>query len=211
MSSSIAVGGTSPEEGTEPPGLSSLAPGVVAVLVMLAAMWALEVIDLLPGVSLDRWGIRPRELWGLTGIATAPFLHLGFGHLIANTLPFIVLGGVIALSGLRQFVETTIIIAVVSGLGVWLLGGSNSVHLGASGLIFGYITYLVSRGVFARRVLWIAGGLIVAAFYGGSLVWGVLPNGRMSWQGHLFGAIGGLVAAWVLHGDHDIDEDPVAA
>jgi membrane associated rhomboid family serine protease len=211
MSSSIAVGGTSPEKGTEPPGLSSMAPGVVVLLVMLAVMWVLEVIDLLPGVSLDRWGIRPRELGGLTGIATAPFLHIGFGHLIANTLPFLVLGGVIALSGLRQFVETTIIIAVVGGLGVWLFGGGNSVHLGASGLIFGYITYLISRGAFARRVTWIVGGVIVAVFYGGSLVWGVFPNGRMSWQGHLFGAIGGVVAAWVLHGDHDLDEDPAPA
>jgi membrane associated rhomboid family serine protease len=211
MSGSVTVGGTSPEEGTDRPRLSSLAPGLVAVGVMLAIMWALEVIDLLPGVSLDRWGIRPRELGGLTGVATAPFLHLGFGHLIANTIPFLVLGGVIALSGLRQFVEVTVIVAVVGGLGVWLVGAGNSVHVGASALVFGYITYLITRGAFARRITWIAGGLIVAAVYGGSLLWGLLPNGRMSWQGHLFGAVGGVVAAWVLHGDHELDEQEAAS
>lgn len=207
MSSSIAVGGDSPEEGTDRR-LSALAPGLVAVAVMLAVMWAQEAIDLLPGVDLDRWGVRPRQLGGLTGIATAPFLHVGFGHLVANTIPFVVLGAVIALSGLRGFVEVTVIVAVVSGLGVWLFGAAGSVHLGASGLIFGYITYLISRGAFAKRVSWIIGGIVVAAFYGGSLLWGLLPNGRMSWQGHLFGAIGGVIAAWMLHGDHDLDDEP---
>ena len=127
---------------------------------------------------------------------------MSFAHLIANTIPFAVLGAGIALGGVRQIVEVTIIVAVVSGLGIWLLGAGNSVHLGASGLVFGYLTYLVTRGVIAHNVWWVVGGLIVLAFYGG-LFWGLLPTPRVSWLGHVFGAIGGILAAWMLHGDHD--------
>jgi len=196
---------------TEPPTLFDTAPGLTVVAMMLAVMWGAELVDLLPGVSLDRWGIRPRSARGLAGIVFAPFLHTGFAHLIANSIPFALLGGVVALGGVQRFAEATLAIGVVSGLGVWLFGASDTVHLGASGLVFGYITYLVSRGVFAARFWWIVGGLIVAVAYGGTVVWGVLPSGRMSWQGHLFGAIGGVVAAWLLHADHGDDEDHTAS
>ena len=101
------------------------------------------------------------------------------------------------------------IVTIVSGLGVWLFGAANTVHLGASGLVFGYLTYLVARGLIAKNVWWILGGLIVLALYGG-LLWGLLPTPRVSWLGHLFGAIGGVLAAWVLHGNHDIDEADAA-
>ena len=179
------------------PSLTDVAPGLVAVAVMLAIMWGEEIIDLLPGVSLDGWGIRPRRARGLLGIVFAPFLHTGFAHLVSNTIPFALLGGVIALSGTRPFIEITVAVGVISGLGVWIFGASNSVHLGASGLVFGYITYLVSRGVFAKRLLWILGGLVVAVVYGGSLVWGLLPNERMSC----------VAAAWLLHANHDLDDE----
>ncbi len=198
---------TAAGETPERPRLVEFAPGIVAVGVMLAVMWGTELIDLLPGTSFNRWGIRPRSVRGLFGIVFAPFLHVDFRHLIGNTIPFGILGAAIALGGTRQFVEVTIAVGVVSGLGVWLFGASNSIHLGASGLVFGYITYLVSRGVFARKVMWIGGGIIVLMFYGGSLLWGLVPTSRMSWQGHLFGAVGGVVAAWMLHGDHDFDDE----
>ena len=113
---------------------------------MLGAMWAVEIVDLVPGTSFDRWGVRPRSVRGLFGIAFAPFLHVSFGHLIANTIPFVVLGVAIALGGVRQILEVTVIVAVVSGLGIWLFGGAATVHLGASGLVFGYLTYLVGAG-----------------------------------------------------------------
>ena len=189
----------------ERPRLGELTPGLIVIAVMLGAMWALEIVDLAPSTPFDRWGVRPRTLRGLFGIAFAPFLHVSFGHLIANTIPFVVLGAAIALGGIRQIVEVTVIVAVVSGLGVWLFGSANTVHLGASGLVFGYLTYLVTRGLIARNVWWILGGLVVLAFYGG-LLWGLLPTPRVSWLGHLFGAIGGVLAAWVLHGDHDAPE-----
>lgn len=200
-----AITASTGDDGTKP-SLTDVAPGLVAVGVMLAIMWGQEIIDALPGVSLDGWGIRPRQARGLLGIVFAPFLHTGFAHLVSNTIPFALLGGVIALRGTQHFLEVTLAVGVISGLGVWVFGAGNSLHLGASGLVFGYITYLVSRGLFAKRVLWIAGGVVVAMFYGGSLLWGLLPNGRMSWQGHLFGAIGGVIAAWMIHGDHESDE-----
>jgi membrane associated rhomboid family serine protease len=201
----------SPASGAEVerPRIADLAPGLVVIVVMVAAMWALEIVDLVPGTPLDRWGVRPRSVRGLFGIAFAPFLHVSFGHLIANTIPFVVLGAAIALGGIRQILEVTVIVLVVSGLGIWLFGSANTVHLGASGLVFGYLTYLVTRGVIARNLWWILGGLVVLAFYGG-LLWGLVPTPRVSWLGHVFGAIGGIVAAWVLHGEHDSEPGPAA-
>lgn len=188
----------------ERPRLGELAPGLVAVAVMLAIMWGEEIIDLIPGTPFDRWGVRPRSVRGLFGVVAAPFLHTGFPHLIANTVPFAILGGAIALGGSKPFAEVTVLVAVVSGFGIWVFGASYSVHIGASGLVFGYLTYLVSRGVVAKNIWWIFGGLIVLAFYGG-LYWGLLPTPRVSWLGHVFGAVGGVLAAWMIHGDHDAD------
>lgn len=189
--------------------LRAVAPGVALVAVLLAVMWAEELVDLLPGVHLNRIGIRPRTWRGLLGIVVAPFLHVDLRHLIANTIPFAVLGAVIAWGGRQRFVEVTLATGVVSGLGVWLLGRSGTVHLGASGLVFGYVAYLIARGLFARKATWILGGLVVAVMYSG-LIWGLFPTSRVSWLGHLFGAVGGVLAAWLLHGRHDLDRDDPA-
>ncbi|HEU4839828.1 MAG TPA: rhomboid family intramembrane serine protease, partial [Ilumatobacteraceae bacterium] len=178
------------------------ADAFVPMVVMIAVMWAVEVVDVPLDGRLDRFGIRPRQLDGLDGVVLAPFLHLGWAHLIANTVPFVVMGGVICLSGAKRFVQVTVIVGLVSGLGVWLTGAADSLVIGASGLVFGYLTYLVARGVFARNLLYLAVGAAVLAVYGG-VIWGVLPRPGISWQGHLFGAIGGVVAAAVLHGTAD--------
>ena len=173
-------------------------PGIAAVGVLLAVQWLSEIVDFFMDHRLDRFGVRPHQLAGLRGIAFAPFLHAGFGHLIGNTVPFAVLGVLIALGGLRQFLAVTVIVGFISGLGMWLFGSSNEVHIGASGVVFGYLGYLLVRGVFARNVRQILLGVVVAAVYGG-LLWGVLPtDSGVSWEGHLFGAIGGVVAAKLL-------------
>lgn len=171
----------------------------LVVVAMVAAMWLLELIDLIPGIDLDRWGIRPRTVSGLVGIPLAPFLHAGLGHLIANTIAFLVLGFLIAASGTQRIIQVTVIVTIVAGLGVWLTGGAGSVHLGASGVVFGYLTYLVTRGFFQRHAGLIVMGILVFLVYGG-ILWGLLPRPGISWQGHLFGAIGGIVAAWLIHG-----------
>jgi len=171
----------------------------LAVALTLAVMWILEIIDVPLDGELDGYGIRPRQVGGLDGVVFAPFLHAGFGHLIANTVPFAVLGGVIALGSSKHFAQVTIITGLIAGLGTWLTGQSNSIHLGASGLVFGYLLYLMTRGIFARNIAFLLGGVIAAVVYGG-ILWGVLPTNRgVSWQGHLFGAIGGIFAASSIH------------
>ena len=170
-------------------------------------MWAVEIIDLLPGVDLDSLGHPPAHgCAGSIGIPLAPFLHSGLSHLIANTIPFAVLGAVVALSGVTRFVEVTVTIVLVSGLGTWLFGTGGTIHLGASGLVFGYLTYLIARGFFAAKPLWILGGIVIGLLYGG-LLWGLLPRPGISFTGHLFGAVGGVLAAFVLHGKHTREEE----
>ncbi len=174
----------------------------VVVLVMVALMWVVEIVDLLPRTNPDRWGVRPRELGGLTGVVTMPFLHNGFGHLISNTIPLLIMGWVIAIGGVGRFVRVTVLIVVFTGLGTWLIGPSSSLHIGASGLVFGYLTYLLARAVFERKLAYLAGGAIILFLYGGVL-WGLVPRPGISWQAHLTGAVAGVIAAQVLHGRRD--------
>lgn len=166
---------------------------------MLAIMWVLEICDsVLPGLELDALGIRPRTLWGLAGIPLAPFLHVGFAHLAANSLPFLVLGWLVMLRSLREFWLVTGVVTLVSGLAVWLVAGSGTVHVGASGLIFGYLGYLLFRGIFERSFSTILVALLVGVLYGGAL-WGVIPlEEGVSWQGHLFGFLAGILSARLL-------------
>ncbi|HEX2125247.1 MAG TPA: rhomboid family intramembrane serine protease [Thermoleophilaceae bacterium] len=168
------------------------------VIALVAVMWVLEVVDVALDHRLDRYGIEPRDPDGLDGVLTAPFLHVGFAHLIGNTIPFVVMGVVIAFEGPLRLLGVTAIAALASGLGTWVVAPENSIHLGASGVVFGYATYLIARGWFNRRGGEIAIGVAVAVLWGGTLLAGLEPQRGISWQGHLFGAIGGLVAAWVL-------------
>lgn len=164
---------------------------------MAALMWVLEIVDVASG-DLDRFGIQPREVGSLPEIVSAPFLHAGFGHLIGNTLPFLTMGAAIALAGLARLLAVTAIVGLVSGLGVWLLGGDNTIHLGASGLVFGYAAYLISRGFFSRRITELAIGAVVVLVWGLTLLIGLVPQPSVSWQAHVFGAVGGLLAARML-------------
>lgn len=162
-------------------------------------IWLLELIDLtILGGSLDGLGIRPRTLSGLKGIVFMPFLHGSLAHVLANTIPFIVLGWLIMTRSMATFFKVTIIVMLVSGLGVWLFGGANSIHVGASGLIFGYFGYLLLRAYFERSAGSIAVAILVLLLYGGFLC-GVVPlQAGISWQAHLFGFIGGVLAAYAL-------------
>jgi len=183
--------------------------GLIFVAAMAGLMWVSEIIDSISGVDLDQYGIEPRDVDGLVGIATAPFLHLGFGHLVGNTVPFLLLGGAIALSGLARVLTATLIIAVVGGLGTWLVAPSNTEHIGASGIVFGYAAYLIARGLYSRSLVHLGVGVIVIGVYGSTLLFGVVPEDGVSWQGHLFGAVGGVVAARLL--DRRADRAPAHA
>ena len=179
-------------------GRSSRYDGFIVVFALVLIMWVSEAVDAVAGHRLDGYGIEPRDPDGLSGIIAAPFLHGGFGHLISNSVPFLAMGFVIAFKGAVRVAAVTTIVALVSGLGTWLVAPSNTVHIGASGLVFGYATYLLSRGFFDRDVLGLAIGLVVGLVWGTALLGGLLPEEGISWQGHLFGAIGGVVAARVL-------------
>ncbi len=172
--------------------------GFVVIAAMVAIMWLVEIVDSIDSHRLDGWGIRPHHTDRLVGIATAPFLHVSFSHLISNTVPFLALGFTIAFAGAARVLAVTAIVMFVGGLGTWLIAPSNSIHIGASGVVFGYASYLLSRGLFNRSPAELAIGALVAAIWGTALLSGLAPQDGISWQGHLFGAVGGIAAAGAL-------------
>lgn len=165
----------------------------------VAVFWIIEIVNqVLFGDRLDQFGIIPRNILGLRGIFLAPFLHANFPHLIANTVPFIVLAWFVMLQDTMDFFIVTLITTIIGGAGVWLIAPSNSITIGASILIFGYLGFLLFRGYFQKNSPSIMLSVIVFFLYGG-LIWGVLPSEpHVSWQGHLFGFIGGIVAAKII-------------
>lgn len=168
-----------------------------AVLALVGVVWVVSVVDIVLGGALNRFGIVPRDLSALPGIAFAPFLHTGFAHLASNTVPLLVLGAMVALRGVAAFWWCTTLVAVGGGLGVWLLA-RPAVHVGASGVVFGYLGFLLSAAWFERKAGSIAIALVVMFLYSGVL-WGVLPgDARMSWEGHLFGLLAGVLAGWII-------------
>jgi membrane associated rhomboid family serine protease len=155
-------------------------------------------VDAVTAGDLDRYGIEPRSEDGLVGIAVAPLLHSGWTHLEANSVPLLVLGLIVAVVSTARFFGVIAWTWVVSGLGVWLVAPSNSVTVGASGLVFGLLAYLLVVGFLERRAIGILVSVGVFLLYGGVLL-GVLPGQPgVSWQGHLFGAVGGVLAAYHL-------------
>ncbi|TQJ05713.1 rhomboid family protein [Amycolatopsis cihanbeyliensis] len=173
------------------------AAAIVAVA-FAALLYLVELADVIIPAELDHGGIVARTLSGLDGIVWAPLLHAGWGHLLSNTVPVLVFGFLAMASGFAQWAMVTATIWIVGGLGVWLLGPSDAFTVGASGLAFGWLAFLLVRGIFNRS----AGQLIVAAvllLLWGGMLWGLLPgNPGISWQGHLFGALAGVLAAWLV-------------
>lgn len=166
----------------------------IVIAAFVAVLWVIEIVNA-SGADLTDDGIRPRQLSGLWGVLWAPLLHASFTHLESNTISLLVLGFLVLLGGLARFGAVTATVWLVSGIGVWLLGGTNTVVVGASGLAFGWLAYIIVRGVFTRSLVQIALGLVILVVYGG-LLWGVLPGASgVSWQAHLFGAVGGILAA----------------
>ncbi len=164
------------------------------LLLALVAIWAIEVID---SVALDDWaqrhGIRPREVEGLGGILWAPFLHSDFGHAASNSVPLLALGGLVAARGRRYWGRVTVVVILIGGVLTWALAGSGN-HIGASGVVFGYLGALLGAAVFERRPRAMAPALVVLGFYSGLLV-GLVPQDAISWEGHLFGMVAGIAAS----------------
>jgi membrane associated rhomboid family serine protease len=161
-------------------------------------MWLIEVFNAIDSNHLDNDGIIPRNLDRVWGILTSPFIHASFQHLIDNTIPFLFMGVIIALSGAVRLLKVTLIVIVVGGVGTWLIGPSHSSTIGASGIVFGYASYLLVRGIFDRSALELVTGAVVAVVWGGALLSSLVPHYGISWQAHACGALGGVVAAYFL-------------
>ena len=190
----------------QPKKRSPMLVGGATIISFVALLYIVEAFDQLNGHRFDDNGIRPLETDGLWGILFAPLLHANWAHLAANTGPALVLGFLVTLAGLSRFLWATAIVWIVGGLGTWLIGNMGSPcgetdHIGASGLIFGWLAFLLVFGFFTRSGWQIVIGLVVLVVYGGVL-WGAVPVlgrcGGVSWQGHLCGAIAGVIAAYLL-------------
>ncbi len=174
----------------------------------LAVIWLIYFVDLVLPVNLGDFGIRPRTLRGLVGIPLSPFLHASFGHLLSNSPALLILMTLLFFSQARPW-DSLLAVTLLGGALTWVVArtvsqdGGGVIHIGASIVIFGLITFLIASGLWQRRVI----GMIVATgvlfLYGGSLLWGVLPriNSPVSWEGHLCGAIAGIIVAWFAR-DH---------
>jgi membrane associated rhomboid family serine protease len=170
---------------------------ILGIFVVL--FWVIEIVDqVVFRHRLDQFGVTPRTFQGLIGIVFAPFLHGGWQHLIANTIPFIILGWFTMIQETSDFFLVTFMTTLVGGLGIWLFGASNTTHIGASILIFGYLGFMLLRGYFQRNFISVFLSVLVALLYG-RLVFGVLPSGAgISWEGHLFGFLGGILTARMI-------------
>ncbi|MCX4882764.1 rhomboid family intramembrane serine protease [Streptomyces sp. NBC_00847] len=165
----------------------------------VALLWLLEVIDVVSGHALDGLGITPREPSELIDVVPAAFIHFGFAHVAANSVPLLVMGFLAALGGLRRFAAVCMVVIVADGLGVWLTAPAHSNTAGASGLIFGLFGFLLVSGFVERRPLGVVVGLLVGAVWGGSILFGLSPlQTGVSWQAHLIGLATGVATACLL-------------
>lgn len=166
-------------------------------LKLAALIWLIFAIDLILPIDLNRFGIYPRSLSGLTGIAFAPWLHHSIFHIVSNTVPLIILGSLLQLYGARVFINVTIISALISGLGVWVFS-SPAITVGISGVVFGYWGFLLAAGVILRSFKSIAIAVVVGVLYSALLLSLLKVSYGISWSGHFFGALGGVIAAYLL-------------
>lgn len=175
----------------------NIGTSAITVGVLLALMWIVEVLDsTILGDRLQANGILPRSTAGLDGILWSPFLHSGFPHLISNSIPFVVLSGLVLTGGRSRYFRASAIIIVLGGLAVWAFAiGSNENHIGASGWVFGLLGFTLAAAIREKKVASILAGVVAAVAYGGIIVQGVVPTDGISWEGHLFGFIAGIVAA----------------
>ena len=171
--------------------------------VLLGVLWVVEIVNVSLDYRLNRFGLEPRTPGGLWGVVTMPFLHASAYQLLAISGPFLLIGWVVLLGGWRSFAIISVFCILVGGGLAWLIGPSNT-EVGVSGLVFGWLGYIVARAIFSRRITWIASAIVVLVLFG-SMFFSLIPEatsngiGRVSWEAHLAGVIAGLLAGWLLH------------
>jgi membrane associated rhomboid family serine protease len=186
---------------TEPPFDPQSWSGALIVMCAVAAvLWIVQFVNAADDYQLDRFGVKPRDVDGLWGVVTMPFLHGSYNHMFSNTVPLILIGWVVLLSGLRTWATVTAIVVVAGGLLTWLIGPGHSVIVGASGLVFGWLGYLLARAYFSRKLKWIVVAVFVLIFFG-TLLFGLFPtlNSHVSWQAHVAGFAAGIGTGALLH------------
>jgi membrane associated rhomboid family serine protease len=172
---------------------------LIVMGVFLAVIWVLQVVNWADGYRLDsEFGILPEHLSRIGEIFTAPFLHFSWQHIEGNSVPLFVLGVLAAYRSITRFLLASVIIAVASGMAVWLFQSPNELTVGASGLIFGYFGYVLVRGFFDRNFVDIGVGVVAGALYWTILEVAIPGTPGVSWIGHVGGLVGGILAAWVL-------------
>jgi membrane associated rhomboid family serine protease len=170
--------------------------GVMLLLIIVAMMWVVRAIDSFDhdGVSVVGYGVIPRHVSGLSGILVAPLVHADWDHLIANTIPLLILGFVIALRGPEELGFVVLVTMLISGLGAWLFGRTAQ-HIGASGIVLGFMSFLIVRSIYDRRATSFLIAIGVALVYAGTVLLALVPQGLFSWTMHFFGLVGGTLAA----------------
>jgi membrane associated rhomboid family serine protease len=174
--------------------------GAMVMMVALGAvLWIVQFINAGDNYRLDRFGLRPRQVDGLEGIVFSPFLHASYGHLVANSAPFVIIGWVVLIGGIRQFAIASALIILLGGFATWLVAPSGLI-VGVSALVMGWLGYLIARAYFSRKLKWIAAAVVVLLFFG-TILGNLLPSvdTGISWQGHLCGFLAGVVAGALLH------------
>ena len=172
--------------------------GLVLLAAIVLLMWIVEAINSIDSNQLDHDGIYARNIDRFWGIVTSPFIHASFGHLIDNTVPFVFLGVLIALHGAGRLLLVTGFIILIGGLGTWVIGPGGTSTIGASGVVFGYATYLLTRGFFDHSLLELGVGMVVGLIWGAVLISSLVPHNGISWQAHLCGGVAGVIVAWRL-------------
>jgi membrane associated rhomboid family serine protease len=186
---------------TEPPFNPQSWTGALIIMSSLGALlWIIQIVNAADDYDLDRFGVKPRHVDGLWGLVTMPFLHASYAHMLSNTIPFILIGWVLLLSGVRTWATVTAMVVVGGGALTWLVGPGHSVIVGASGMVFGWLGYLLARAYFSRKLKWIIVAILVLVFFG-TLLFGLFPtlNSSVSWQAHVCGFVAGVGAGWLLH------------
>jgi membrane associated rhomboid family serine protease len=191
--------------GSEPPFDPTSWHGALLVMCLAGALlWVVQIIDANRKYTwVDRFGLRPREVGGLWGIGFGPVLHASYGHLLSDTVPFVLIGWVVLLSGVRTWLTVTAAVIVLGGVLTWLVGPSHAVIVGSSTIVMGWLGYLLARAYFSRRLKWILTAILVLFFFG-TLLGSLLPSfgDHSAWQAHVCGFVAGVAVAWVLHPRH---------
>lgn len=172
--------------------------GLLLLTVIVGLMWLIETVNTIDSNGLNDDGLYARSVSRFWGIITSPFIHASFQHLFDNTVPLVFLGVIIALRGAARLALVTGFIIVIGGLGTWLIGPAGTSTIGASGVVFGYATYLLTRGFFDRNMVEIVVGVVVGVIWGAVLISSLVPQQGISWQAHLCGGIAGVLVAWRL-------------